>query len=151
MFTKTLRRIWCKTCNEFELHEQNDSKSICTECGTDLLDVPIGNYLDDAINWFKNNDIPLHGINKNPAQSGWTTSPKAYGQLYIDDAALGVPLLIDNYIGGYVHVFVDWVKVLMCLIDMKILKLDDIEITTIITEIKNSRNQNKLNDEPIFM
>ena len=52
-----------------------------------------GNYLTAAVNWFKDNDIPLHGIQKNPTQTGWTTSPKAYGQLYIDDAALGCPLI----------------------------------------------------------
>lgn len=35
----TYRRIWCKTCNEFELHTQNDDKSICNECGTEYTDV----------------------------------------------------------------------------------------------------------------
>ena len=55
-----------------------------------------GNYLDDAINWFKENDIPLYGIQTNPTQNTWTTSPKAYCQLYIDDAGLGCPLLFDD-------------------------------------------------------
>lgn len=48
--------------------------------------------LQDAIDWFKENDIELYGVNTNPTQSSWTSSPKAYGQLYIDDAALGAPL-----------------------------------------------------------
>jgi len=51
-----------------------------------------GDYLTDAVNWFKTNDIPLWGINSNPEQHTWTHSPKAYAQLYIDDAALGCPL-----------------------------------------------------------
>lgn len=54
-----------------------------------------GNFLDDAVRWFCENDIPLYGININPKQKSWTTSPKAYGQLYIDDAALGCPLKQD--------------------------------------------------------
>jgi hypothetical protein len=52
-----------------------------------------GNYLTDAINWFKEAEIPLWGIQTNPDQKSWTHSPKAYAQLYIDDAALGCPLI----------------------------------------------------------
>lgn len=54
-----------------------------------------GPFLDDAVNWFKERNIPLFGINVNPEQKTWTTSPKAYGQIYIDDAALGCPLILD--------------------------------------------------------
>lgn len=54
-----------------------------------------GNYLTDAIDWFKKNEVPLYGIQKNPSQHTWTTSPKAYGELIIDDAALGCPLIHD--------------------------------------------------------
>ncbi|MFT3949943.1 MAG: hypothetical protein QM763_23460 [Agriterribacter sp.] len=38
-----------------------------------------GNYLTDAVNWFQQHGIPLYGIQKNPTQHTWTTSPKAYG------------------------------------------------------------------------
>lgn len=68
-----------------------------------------GNYLDEAVEWFKNNKIPLYGINVNPNQTTWTESPKAYGQLYIDDAALGIPLKFDINISE--RPFVDWEKV----------------------------------------
>ena len=51
-------------------------------------------FLTDSINWFKKNNIPLFAIQKNPDQSTWTDSPKAYAQLYIDDAALGCPFNI---------------------------------------------------------
>ncbi len=54
-----------------------------------------GNFLDDAVNWFKNNGIKLYGIQYNPTQKDWTNSNKAYGQLYIDDAALGCPVKRD--------------------------------------------------------
>lgn len=68
-----------------------------------------GNHLDDAVEWFKNNDIHLFGINRNPTQDTWTKSPKAYAQLYIDDAALGCPLVFNEVVSN--RPFVDWVKV----------------------------------------
>jgi len=48
-------------------------------------------YLTDAVQWFSDNDILLYGIQKNPTQHIWTISPKAYGNLIIDDAGLGIP------------------------------------------------------------
>ena len=68
-----------------------------------------GEYLTDAVNWFIDNHIPLHGVNVNPTQHTWTKSPKAYGQLYIDDAALGCPLIYSREISD--RPFVDWTKV----------------------------------------
>lgn len=65
-----------------------------------------GDFLTDALNWFKENEIPLYGIQANPTQNKWTSSPKAYGQLYIDDAALGCPLKIDVDISD--RPFVNW-------------------------------------------
>jgi len=64
--------------------------------------------LDDAIQWFNDNDIPLFGINENPQQKHWSGSPKAYANLYIDDAALGVPLTGDIKLSE--RPYVDWVK-----------------------------------------
>lgn len=49
--------------------------------------------LTDAVNWFKNYSIPLYGVQKNPEHELWTTSPKAYGNLIIDDTCLGIPLI----------------------------------------------------------
>ena len=49
--------------------------------------------LEEAINWFKEKDIPLWGINENPEQTSWTNSRKVYAHHYVDDAALGCPLL----------------------------------------------------------
>ena len=51
-----------------------------------------GSRLDEAVQWFKDQDLPLYGVNNNPKQSTWTDSPKAHAHLYIDDAALGIPL-----------------------------------------------------------
>ena len=52
--------------------------------------------LQDAIDWFKKNGISLWGINENPKQKEWTSSPKVYANIYIDDAALGTPLKYDE-------------------------------------------------------
>lgn len=68
-----------------------------------------GNFLQQAVNWFTNNQIPLYGIQRNPTQDTWTKSPKAYAQLYIDDAALGIFLTYDNLKSD--RPFVDWIKV----------------------------------------
>lgn len=67
-----------------------------------------GNYLTDAVNWFKERDIPLYGINTNPTQHLWTKSPKAYCELYIDDAGIGTPLLKGED-GG--RDYVDWDRI----------------------------------------
>lgn len=93
--------------------------------------------LQDAINWFKKNDIPLYGVQSNPIQTSWTSSPKSYAQLMIDDSALGyplkwdyveVPIPVDDKVNRLVHgetmmvktgrPYVDWIKVEEMLIKM---------------------------------
>jgi hypothetical protein len=76
-------------------------------------------YLTDAINWFKNNNIPLYGIQSNPTQLQWTTSPKSYAELLIDDTALGCPLIFDSNISN--RPFVNWEEVEKLLILNKII------------------------------
>jgi hypothetical protein len=73
-----------------------------------------GAELDEAVLWFHRRDIPLFGVNRNP-QQGWTTSPKPYAQLYIDDAALGCPLTAPGQRGARRHV--DWEKVAQLLLE----------------------------------
>ena len=65
-----------------------------------------GNFLDDAVNWFKDNNIPLYGIQKHPDQENWTTSPKCYFDYVIDDRCFGIPLKYDKQISE--KPFVDW-------------------------------------------
>lgn len=67
-----------------------------------------GDMLTAAVNWFTENNIPLFGIQRNPTQDSWTSSAKAYAQLYIDDAALGAPLC-SGLTGE--RPFIDWSKV----------------------------------------
>lgn len=52
-----------------------------------------GDYISEAVELFEKNGIKLFGVNENPTQKSWTTSPKAYAHMYVDDAALGVPLV----------------------------------------------------------
>ncbi len=86
------------------------------------LHLESGNYLTEAVDWFKKNNIPLYGIQTNPTQHTWTTSPKAYGQLMIDDSALGCPL--KSSINGEYNKrpFVDWDSVRLYLIWREIIK-----------------------------
>jgi hypothetical protein len=74
-----------------------------------LFTMRSGKELQDAVDWFINNNIVLYGININPEQSSWTKSNKAYAHLYIDDAGIGCPLIFDDNIAR--RQFVDWVKV----------------------------------------
>ncbi len=72
-----------------------------------LFTMRSGKCLEDAVNWFKGNNIPLFGINQNPEQHTWTSSPKPYAHIYIDDAALGVPLIENKN----ERPFVNWFEV----------------------------------------
>ena len=60
--------------------------------------------LTPAIKWFMDKGIPLYGVNENPDQKSWTSSQKIYGNIYIDDGGLGIPLKLDEL--GVP--FVDW-------------------------------------------
>lgn len=62
----------------------------------------------EAVKWFKENDIPLYGVNSNPDQKSWTKSPKVFADLYIDDSALGTPLTSSP---NSTRPYVDWVRV----------------------------------------
>ena len=75
--------------------------------------------LQDAVNWFKKNGIELYGVNENPTQKRWTNSPKVYAHMYIDDAALGCPLINAPELSN--RPFVDWDSVGRKLIQMGII------------------------------
>lgn len=64
--------------------------------------------LTDAVNFLLGHGIKLYGVNENPDQKSWTDSPKAYGDLYIDDAAFGCPLVHPR---GFERPCVNWKKV----------------------------------------
>lgn len=71
-----------------------------------------GEELADAIKWFETKGIKLYAVNVNPAQAQWTTSPKIYADIYIEDAAVGTPLI---RMSGEPRPMVDWYQVIKML------------------------------------
>ena len=78
-----------------------------------------GRFLNDAIQWFIDNEIPLYAVQSNPDQHNWTESPKSYDEMMIDDSALGCPLRYDKSLSS--RPFVDWQKVEEILIKSNII------------------------------
>lgn len=67
-----------------------------------------GAKLEAAQRWFKQHNIELWSVNRNPEQEEWTESPKVYAHYYIDDSALGCPIM---FIDGVRRPVVNWAKV----------------------------------------
>lgn len=67
-----------------------------------------GEKLEAALKWFKERKITLWAVNRNPEQKEWTESPKVYADIYIDDSALGCPIM---FIEGVRRPVVKWAKV----------------------------------------
>jgi hypothetical protein len=67
-----------------------------------------GSKLEAAIKWFKQRKINLWSVNSNPEQKEWTDSVKVYAHYYIDDSALGCPIM---FIDGAPRPAVNWAKV----------------------------------------
>ena len=85
-----------------------------------LLTMRSGQTLDEAIAWFKENNIPLWAVNNNPEQTEWTDSPKVYANMYIDDASLGAPV---EYNPSFAHrEYIDWKVVKFMLEEQRVLK-----------------------------
>ncbi|HTJ52600.1 MAG TPA: hypothetical protein VL443_24260 [Cyclobacteriaceae bacterium] len=72
-----------------------------------LVTMRANNLLDDAEEWFRNNDIEIKYSNCNPEYE--TGSRKIYSHLILDDKSIGVPLINNPEI--HKKPFVDWVKV----------------------------------------
>lgn len=68
-----------------------------------------GKELQEAVQWFADRGIPLYGVNENPDQKSWTTSPKVYASYYIDDAAVGCPLCQDSDMES--RPYVNWLAI----------------------------------------
>lgn len=70
-------------------------------------DGPDGPMLTEAVEFCRKNGVEFSGVNANPQE--WTTSPKCYAHIYIDDAAFGCPLMDNPRCGG--RQMVDWSEV----------------------------------------
>lgn len=84
-----------------------------------------GKELDEAVEWFKERNIPLYGVNENPSQSSWTSSPKVYANLYIDDATLGAYLITPQKEGE--RPYINWLFVVFKFREKGIFGQTDIE------------------------
>lgn len=73
-----------------------------------LFTMRSGEKLDDAVKWFRDRKIALWAVNENPEQKEWTSSPKVYADLYIDDSAVGCPI---RFIDGVRRPVINWSKI----------------------------------------
>lgn len=73
-----------------------------------LWTVRIGVALQAAKKYCEGQGIKFWGVNENPGQKYWNGSPKAYAEVYIDDSALGCPVVEGQHERG----FVDWPAVM---------------------------------------
>lgn len=76
-------------------------------------------YLKEATDWFRLNGIELYGVNYNPMQPKFSSSPKVYAELYIDDLTLGCPTIFNLEMSD--APYVDWLKVEQLLINKGVL------------------------------
>ncbi|HOO77365.1 MAG TPA: hypothetical protein PK636_03270 [bacterium] len=61
--------------------------------------------LSAAVGFLEERGVKLYGANVNPDQAAWSSSPKAYGHCYVDDAGFGCPLVRPP---GFARPCVDW-------------------------------------------
>jgi hypothetical protein len=73
-----------------------------------LFTMRSGEELNQAADWCRKNGIKLFGVNLNPGQGAWTSSPKAYAHVYVDDSGICIPLLPGT---AGIRRMVDWSKV----------------------------------------
>ena len=70
--------------------------------------VKAGPVLTDAVAFCRERGVEFAGVNVNPGQD-WSTSPKAYAHVYVDDAAFGCPLRDNPRAGG--RPYADWERI----------------------------------------
>lgn len=66
-----------------------------------------GKKLTEALDWCRQEGLQFDYVNFYPAS--WTTSPKPYADIYIDDRAFGCPRIHSPVEG--ISSYVDWVRV----------------------------------------
>lgn len=87
-----------------------------------------GEHLNAAAKYLLDNGLCCWGWNENPDQS-WSTSPKQYAHLTIDDKNVGCPLV--HFSDG--RAYVDWYAIEQYLIEMGVLADPLTEVDAFIT------------------
>lgn len=77
-------------------------------CKVFLFTMRSGYGLKEAVDYCRDHGLVFDGVNTNPDQHEWTSSPKCFANVYIDDAAIGCPLVPG--ING--KPLVDWTRVI---------------------------------------
>lgn len=85
---------------------ENGHQLFLSTMRSDYADNTMRAYLTEAVKWFQIRKIPLSGINENPNQKSWTSSPKIDGDICIDDRNIGCPVIFKPEIHS--KEFVDW-------------------------------------------
>lgn len=67
-----------------------------------------GKALEDAIEWFRHNEIHLFSVGRYPGQHRWSLSNKCHADICIDDRNLGCPMVA---VKGFKRRCVDWREV----------------------------------------
>lgn len=62
--------------------------------------------LQEAVDYITSNGVVLYAVNENPTQKYWTSSQKVYGNIFVDDAAYGAPLIYPENGRPYLN----WLK-----------------------------------------
>lgn len=63
-------------------------------CKIFLFTMRSGHGLKEAVDYCRDHGLVFDGVNTNPDQHEWTSSPKCFANVYIDDAAIGCPLVV---------------------------------------------------------
>lgn len=61
-----------------------------------------GKLLEEAVSALDKLGIPYHSIYKDKGQESWTSSPKCYGHVIVDDTCCGIPTAVDELGKDYV-------------------------------------------------
>lgn len=78
-----------------------------------------GKELQDVVDWYNKNGIPVFGVQTNPEQKSWTSSPKAYGQYIIDDICAFAPLIKENPQDRF---YINWIAMREELVNVGLIK-----------------------------
>ena len=83
-----------------------------------LFTVRSDQKLQEALDFASKYGVTFDHVNENPEQKEFSTSPKVFCDLYIDDMALGAPLKTTP---GVEKPYIDWSKVIAMLKSMDVL------------------------------
>lgn len=100
---------------------RSDNNSLPVYSDDPDITIEKGDFLKQAVGWFTAHNIPLYGIQENPTQKAWTTSPKSYASYMIDDSAIGCPLMYAIHSD---RPFINWWDMCLLLYENYLITLD---------------------------